>query len=152
MRPSIRPTDTLAALERLRVGLAPLPGLQAIDVLWLRSGLEAYLAGEVATIDAALGLNRNTRRQLLTLRRHELIKRIGAALGLGPTWACASRVVGVMAGTVECPPAVLHECQALRADPKAPRSVEAVWRVIASGAADVTDASFETLRQWPADR
>jgi hypothetical protein len=130
MRPSICPDNQLEALERLAGSLHLVPGAQAIDALWLRNGVRAFLMGEVASLDAALGLDSNTRRRLKAARRARCIRRIAAAVGLGPTWACAGQVLAIIAGAVDCPRGVDRECAELRSDPKTARSIEHVYRLL----------------------
>lgn len=141
MRPSLRPGDSLEALERVARLLHLLPGVPAVDALWLREGVRAYLAGEASGLDAALGLDRNTQRRLKARRRALCIRRLGAAFGLGPTWACASQVLAVISGASPCPEGLERECAELRADPKTARSIEHVYRVLC------TDMNCVTLHQ-----
>jgi hypothetical protein len=81
--------------------------------------------------------------------RYELLVRLSAAIGLGPTWTGAQFLALVLAGAEEAPSGLEPIAAALRADASCPRSQRQLHRIIkAASKAAAADRNREVC-QWP---
>lgn len=125
-----RPDDAHAALRELANSLHLLPVVSPVARLWLRDGLRAWLSGAYETIDQALGISAARQpRQRQAALRHAHLRAIARECE-GSAWNIARQVLLIIAGTRPTPCGLEATVTALLADPKCPRSLEHVYRVL----------------------
>lgn len=144
MRPAISPDDPLEALERVQASALLVPGLSPIDRLWLRDAIACYLAGDAGSLDQALGLDGNTRRRIRARRIHVSLRELASGLQLGPTWACAQAIAGLLAGLEEPSEALAPAVARLVREKACPRSAARIYEALRG---QRTHATCPTLRE-----
>lgn len=94
----------------------------------------ADLRGEVRQLRAELAEKRAavTPRQARLQQRHEAIRELARAVGLGPTWPCAKAVLAIVDGNEPVPEGLGDLVARLRKDPEMPTAVKTVYSILAA--------------------